>query len=286
MNPIKDYSYTHAWNLFLLTLGPALFSLGINTLATPHGFIHGGLFGAALLLDYGFSGPSAGVLFFLLNLPLFVWGWYKVGRRFFFYTLYATAAFSFFAETLNYTIDVKDQLYAAILCGVLCGAGAGVVFKSLGSGGGLDIVAVYLNQKYNIGIGRFYVWFNAVLFCIAGLILDIDLIIASFITVFITSVIMDHVLSMFSQRKIVMVISENTEQIARDLTQSMGFGATFLQGRGAYSGQERPVLLTIINNIMLKRLEELVFTCDPNAIFIVENTFNVIGSSFNKRKIY
>ena len=83
-----------------------------------------------------------------------------------------------------------------------------------------------------------------------------------------------------------MVISDESQAISRAIMDVMKRGVTFLKGKGAYTGRDRDILMTIINNVQLKRLEGIVFSVDPNAIFIVENTFNVLGSNFSKRKIY
>lgn len=282
----QDYSYSPLWNIFLLTIGSALFSLGIKAIALQHNFIAGGVFGVSLLLHYTFPKLSPGILYFILNIPLFVVGWIFVSRRFFLYSLYAMVFTTVFYEFLDITIVVNEQVYAAIACGVITGTGGGIILRSLGSAGGLDIVAVILNQHYNFSIGKFYFLFNALLFSVSALELPTDLLIASLLMVFISSTIVEYVLSMFSQRKIVLIVSDYSPEIARDIMDKLRLGATIIKGRGAFSGRDKDILMTVINNIQLKRLEELVFTQDPMALFIVENTFNVLGSSFSKRKIY
>lgn len=282
----RDFTYSLFWNLFLLTAGAALFALGIKGIALDHNFISGGIFGVSLLLHYIFPALSPGLLYLLLNIPLFVVGWLFVSRRFFFYSFYCMLITTILYEFINVQISIDQQVYAAVACGVITGAGGGIILRSLGSAGGLDIVAVLLNQRFNIGVGKFYFIFNAGLFAVSALELSNDLLIASLLMVFISSAVVEYVLSMFSQRKIVFIISDAAPEIARDLMDSMRLGATFIKGRGAFSGADKDILMTVINNIQLKRLEELVFTQDPYALFIVENTFNVLGASFSRRKIY
>jgi uncharacterized membrane-anchored protein YitT (DUF2179 family) len=91
---------------------------------------------------------------------------------------------------------------------------------------------------------------------------------------------------MFNQRKMALIISEQSGPIADDINQSLQRGATFLHGTGAYTGEPRNILLTVVHNYQLKRLEEVVFTKDPEAFVITESTFNVLGKGFSKRKIY
>ena len=97
---------------------------------------------------------------------------------------------------------------------------------------------------------------------------------------------MDYFLSLFNQRKMVLIISDQADAIAHDIIYTLRRGATFLQGSGAYTGKSKRVILTITNTVQIKRLEELVFSHDKNAFFIVENTFNVLGEGFSRRKVY
>ena len=282
----KDFAYSPAWNLFLITSGALLFALGSKAIVLHHQFITGGIFGISLLAFYQTQWLSAGIWYFLLNVPLFILGWVLVSRRFLLYSLYAMLVTSVGYELIDLHIHIENQLYAAIAGGVICGAGSGVILRSLGSGGGLDIIAVILYQKYNLGIGRFFFLFNLVLFAYSLLQMNTDLVIASMILVFISSTMVDYTLSIFSQRKVVYIISEKYQDIAKVILKDLKRGATIIKAEGAYSGKERNMLMTITNNVQLKRLEEVVFTIDADAMFIVENTFNVLGSTFGKRKLY
>ncbi len=193
----SGFTYSIGWNLFLLTLGSAIFSLGANALIIPHGLFSGGLFGAILIAYYAWGGFSPALAFFVLNIPLFILGWCKISHRFLLYSLYAMAVTSITLELIQVKFPIENQLYAAIAAGIICGGGCGIVLRSLGSGGGLDIVAVYLNRRYNLGIGRFYFIFNFILFCVSLLVLEPDLVIASLIMIFITAMTVDYVLALF-----------------------------------------------------------------------------------------
>ena len=91
---------------------------------------------------------------------------------------------------------------------------------------------------------------------------------------------------MFNQRKLVFVISDKSDAIAKKIMEQVQRGVTFLYGRGAYTGNRKKVLLTVVNNYQLKRLEEAVFLIDSEAFFITDSTFNVIGKGFSRRKRY
>ena len=283
---MRDYIYSVWWNLLVITAGAFVYVYGVKAVAVPHGFITGGVFGTGLLVYYATDWLSPGWWNLILNLPLFAVAWLGVSRRFFLYSLYCMVLTSLLYEVLPFNAHVHNELYAAVAAGVITGAGAGMVLRTLGSGGGLDVVAVWLFRKYNIGVGRFYFVYNGCLFAITLAKLEADLVIASMILVFISSVTVEYVLAMFSQRKVCLIISERSKEIAHEVMHTMRLGATWLKGWGAYSGRDADILMTVTNNIQLKRLEELVFTIDPQALFIVENTFSVLGSTFSKRKLY
>jgi uncharacterized membrane-anchored protein YitT (DUF2179 family) len=282
----RDVVYSPPWNLLLVVSGSLLVAAALKGIAEPHGFIPAGLFGVSVLIER-FSGTlGVGIWYLLLNVPLFAVAWLFVSRRFLLYSLCAMVVTALAYTLMNFNFGIQDQLYAAVTCGALGGAGAGIVLRSLGSNGGLDVVGVILWQRYNIGLGKFYFAFNFLLFSISFLLLEADLVIASLILVFVSSVAMEYFLALFSQRKLTMIISDHSALIANDVMAKLKIGATLLEGRGAYKGGHKQVLLAVINNIQLKRLEELVFTRDPHALMIVENTFTVLGSTFSKRKIY
>lgn len=283
---LKKISFTIPWNLFLITLGALVYSIGIKGIVVHHNFIPGGVFGAALLLTdrIGFMSPST--CYFFLNVPLFMVGYFFVGRRFFLYSLYGMLVITAGTELITLNFHVTEQIYAAIAGGLICGTGNGIIFRSLGSGGGLDIVAVALYSRFNIGIGKVYLAFNVILFGLVASLYNSDILVASIILAFITSVSLDRVLALFNQRKIVYVISDYSQKIAEALRTELSQGATFIKGQGAFSGKDKLVLMAITNNIQLKKMESIIFSMDEHALFIVEDSFNVIGSNLGKRKIY
>ncbi len=282
----RDFTYSIPWNLLLITLGSCLYAVSIKSIAYVHGFIPGGIFGLGSLVYYKLGKLDPATWFFLMNIPLFLLGWFKVSKRFCLYSMYAMCFSTVAYKMLNIPIHIENEFYATVASGVLGGLGGGLILRSLGSGGGMDIVAVMLNQRYNIGVGKTFFAFNVFLFSLSLSVLKTDLVVASIINVFISSTTIDSVISLFNQRKVVFIISDHAKDIAGEVMSKLHRSGTFLEGKGAYTGQNKDVLMTVINNIQLKKLEEITFTCDPNAFFIVENTFSVLGQGFSRRKIY
>lgn len=280
------FAYSIPWNLTLLTMGSFLFAMGVKSVAVPHGFLTGGVSGIALLLYYFTHALTPGLWLLLLNLPIAVVGWIMVSRRFVLYTAYGMLAITFWMEAISFTLPVHDQLLAAITAGALAGAGAGISLRSLGSSGGLDIIGIILHQRFGFRIGQISFLFNATLFTASFALMETDIVLYSLIVVFVTGQIMDYVLSMFNQRKLVFVISEHAQAIADAIMKEANRGVTLLEGRGGYTGLPKQVVMTVVNNVQQKKLEEMIFTLDPEAFVIFENTFNVIGKGFSKRKVY
>ena len=283
---VRKLPYSVFWNSSLILVGTLIQSIGFKALGEIQGFVPGGFFGTATLIYYKTGLLNAGIIYMLLNIPMFILGYIYLSKRFLAYSSLAMFSLSSFYMLINFQIDIHNQLYAAVTFGVIIGAGVGMVLRSLGSNGGLDVAGVILYQKFNLGLGKFFFFYNVALFSCSFVILDNDLVIASMIAVFIASMTVDYCLSLFNQRKMALVISEKPEEIADQVMQRMKIGATMLPGIGAYKKVKKTVLLIVVNNIQLKRLEEIVFRNDPHCLFIVENTFNVLGSTFSKRKMY
>lgn len=282
----SSYAYSIPWNLFLITLGSLLFAIGLKAIAIPHGFITGGISGLGLLLYYAIGKMTPGIWFILINIPIFIFGWVFVSRRFFYYSIYGMLILSACVDIVCFSIPVKDDFLAVLSGGALIGAGAGIILRSLGSSGGNDIIAVILNQKYNLSMGSYYFYFNIILFSFSFSVMNVDQVLYSLAMSFVTSQVLDYFLSAFSQRKLVLIISDLADQIVEASHTKLNRGATFLNGTGTYTGNPKKVILTVVNNFQLKRLEEVVFTIDSNAFMITENTFSVIGRGFSRRKIY
>jgi uncharacterized membrane-anchored protein YitT (DUF2179 family) len=282
----RQFMTSIGWNLLLITVGSFIYSIGVKSVIVPHNFITGGITGVSLLCYYFTNILSPGIWYFILNTPLFLIGWKMVSRRFFLYSLFGMVISSFWFDLITFTIPLNDPFLVMLAGGTIVGAGAGIVFHSLGSLGGNDVIAIVLHQRYNVRIGTFFFVFNIVLFGFSFSILNIELVLYSLAISFISSFIIDHVLTMFNQRKMVLIISESPEIIAKEIHKTLNKGVTFLEGKGAYSNREKKIILTVVHNYQLKRLESLTFQHDPSAFVIMENTFNVLGKGFSKRKIY
>jgi uncharacterized membrane-anchored protein YitT (DUF2179 family) len=278
---------TIPWNLFLISSGGLLFSIGVKCFAQQHGFISGGIFGTGMVIYYITGLGSSSLWYFLLNIPMFLLGLVFLSRRFIWYSLYGIISTTIISELVTYNFNAPNPLLASVAAGVLCGAGFGLILRSSGSDGGTTIVSIILYQKFNLRIGQTTFLYNLLLFAIGGfMIMSFEQIMYSLILVFLTSTIADSFGSLFNQRKMALIISPCYREIAADIFSKLHRGATFLRGQGAFTDQEKVLILTVVHNFQLRALEEIVFRHDQKAFVIVENTFNVLGKGFSLRKLY
>ena len=234
---IRTFAKGVPWNLFLLTVGCALFAFGVKAVAIPHTFISGGVFGTALLINYMTGTLSPAAWNVLLNVPIFIAGWLFVGRRFFFYSLYGLSVVSVATQWLDVTIQISDPILAAIAAGCLCGLGLGIVLHSIGCDGGLTIVSIALHQRYGIGVGQFSLLYNISLFVLAFSMYSPDNALYSLIMIFVYSKVMDYVSTIFNQRKLVLIISSQHEVIRKEILTTLHRGTT---PRAAHRGAQLP----------------------------------------------
>ncbi len=283
---LQNITYSVPWNLFLITLGSLIFGIGLKAIVVPNSMIMGGFSGAGILIYYYTHIFSPGTWYLILNIPVFVLGWLFVSKRFLFYSLYGTIALTLAIDLIQFEIPVKDLTLATLAGGTIVGAGSGLVFRSLGSLGGNDIISIMLNQKFGIRIGTYNFCFNFILFLFSFGMLDTTLILYSMAMSYITSQVIEYFMTLFSERKVILIISTEPRKITNEINEKLKSGATFIKGEGAYTGKKKDIIMTIANTFQLKRIEEITFTIDPDALLITENTFNVLGKGFSKRKVY
>jgi uncharacterized membrane-anchored protein YitT (DUF2179 family) len=233
-------------NLALLTLGNAVFVYGMKALLIPHEFLSGGVLGVCLIINFLSPDLNLGLLNLALNLPLYWLGWKYISRVFMLYTAYGIVIFSALTEFLPVApLPVYDPFLAAILAGIICGAGCGIYMRSLGSGGGLDILGVYLEKRFSLRRGLTIFIASALVLAGAAIIFNLEMALYTLIFSFTCNKVLDAVLTGLNQRKSVLIISDQAAAISQAILSKLNRGATLLKAAGAYSGQERTVILCV-----------------------------------------
>jgi len=267
-----------AWNLSLIIVGSLLCAGAVNGLLIPHRFLSGGFTGLALVLHYIFPAlPDVATLYLALNIPVYILGWRMVGRRFLSYSLAGSVIFSLSLEFVAWEFPVLDRVMAALLAGIITGLGSGLILRSLGSAGGIDILAVILVKRFSIRLGNTILAFNATVLIASALLYSLEGALYTLVFLFVASHITNLVVTGLSQRKAVFIISQKWKEISQGVLNEIKRGATVIPARGAYSGQTERMLYTVISFHELGRLKSMVNRIDPNAFVVVSDTMEVMG---------
>lgn len=274
------------YNWILATvIGSAIFAVGFGVFLLPNEMNAGGISGLAQVLVELLGVGSVGTLSILINLPLFILGGMKIGRKFFAGSLLGMFLSSVLIDVVSLLeFPVVEPLIGVIYGGVLCGLGLGVVFVCGTSTGGSDILVRLLKLRWrNVPIGQISMAFDMIVVVLTGVVFgDISKALYTGITVFVTGQVVDAVVYRFDYSKVAIIISKEHEQIARQIGLKLDRGATFLHGEGSYSHNSTEVILTAVKKQQVAELKDLVIRIDPDAFIIVQEAHQVLGDGFAK----
>ncbi len=265
------------WNLGLITLGSVLCAVAVNGILIPHRFVSGGVTGLALVIHYLLPSLPVSGLYFLLNIPVFAFGWIFVGRRFFLYSIAGMVIFSGALERVQVPVAVQDPILSALLAGIIGGAGSGIILRSVGSAGGTDILSVILLKRFSIRVGTTVLAFNSGVLIAAAIFSSLESALYTLVYLYVSSHILNLVVTGLSQRKAVIIISPHWEEISGGILREIRRGVTIIRGQGGYSGREEQILYTIITFRQLARLKRIIRRVDPGAFVVVTDTLEVMG---------
>ena len=263
--------------------GSAVFALGFALFLQPNDMNAGGISGLAQVIVKLLGVGSVGTLSILINLPLFLLGGLKIGRRFFFGSALGMLLSSLLIDAFAMIpFPVMEPLVATLYGGVLCGLGLGIVFVSGTSTGGSDILVRLLKLRMrNVPIGQISMGFDVVVVLLTGLVFgDVTKALYTGVAVFVTSHVIDAVVYRFDYSKVALIISPYYEQIACEIGEKLDRGATYLHGEGSYSRKGTKVVLAAVKKQQVTELKDLVTRIDPDAFIIVQEAHQVLGDGF------
>jgi uncharacterized membrane-anchored protein YitT (DUF2179 family) len=262
-------------NIVIIVLGSVLIAVGFNFFMIPHQILSGGLSGIAMML--GIVTPiNTGILNLLLNLPLLIIGVLKLGKQFITYTIISVIITSVSLYFLPIQKISSDPLLSCLFGGVLTGLGAGIVFRASGSTGGLDILAMLLMQKRSFPLGTMLAAMNAVVVIISGFIFGWDLAMLTLVGIYAAAKVIDTIHT--SHIKVtLMIVTQKGCELKEVLLSKLGRGITVMDGKGAYSGSKKEILMTVITRYQLTDVRNTINEVDPNAFVNITETTEVIG---------
>ena len=266
-------------------VGSAIFAVGFALFLEPSDMNAGGISGLAMIVVELLGIGTVGGLSILINLPLFILGGLKIGKRFFFGSMIGMVLSSVLIDAFAViTIPAPEPLLAVLYGGVLCGVGLGIVFVNGTSTGGSDILVRLLKLRYrNVPIGQISMIFDAIVVVLTGLVFhDVSKALYTGVTVYLSGKVVDAVVYNFDYSKVALIISNEHEAIAREIGLQLDRGATFLLAEGSYSHAPKKVVLAAVKKQQLAELKELVVTIDPNAFIILQEAHQVLGDGFSR----
>ncbi len=264
-------SWRRLWtDLALIAAGSMIFVIGLNTILVQHRLIAGGLAGAAILLNHLQPRLEIGWWYLLLNLPLVWLGWRRVGRRFMLLTIFGMVFFSLSAVWIKPpALAIEDPLLALLAAGVVCGLGAGLVLRSHGSAGGLDILSVYFKNRFGFSVGAIGFALNALLLAVGGWLYSLEAALYSALFLFVCSRVVDAVMAGVNPPRVMLVISDRADAVGQVLLQQNNCRITFLKGQGGFSQREKKVIYSVAPLMEIPRLKACVLKEDPEAFVVV-----------------
>jgi uncharacterized membrane-anchored protein YitT (DUF2179 family) len=299
------------FDYIFITLGAAIMALGIGVFLVDAQVVPGGVSGLSMALFYLSNRTiPIGLLIWVLNVPLYLWGLKELGKRFGIRTFYGFTLNAFFIDLFRGSIpgfnfirlqdtqtirdlQQNDFLFLILIGSVLLGIGLGIIFKFKGTTAGSDIVASIMQKKYGIKPGQAIMFIDFFVIVLAGFIIEVkhlspvrpamSLTLYAFFLLFVSSKLVDIIIDGFDYARMAYIISDKYEEIARVIMNELSRGATGLKAHGLYKNVEREILVTVVTLREVGQLTELIKEVDPEAFVIIGNVHEVLGEGFRRR---
>ena len=277
------------WNWDSILFGNALYSLAVALFLEPAGLITGGATGIALAIGR-LTGLSVSGLLFFINLAMLVWGWVVLGRAFALNTLASSvlspAFLALFEGMANGRVLTEDIFLCTVFAGLGIGVSLGIVIRSGASTGGLDIPPLVLNKWFKLPVSATMLAFDIMVLLMQAVFSPMPQVLYGIVMVLIHTIVMDKMLMMGASRTEVKIISSQSDAICTAILEQLDRGVTILHGEGGYTHESSAVLLSIVSNRELPRLEKLAHSIDPTCFLIVSHVTEVSGRGFSMDKDY
>lgn len=276
----------------LALLGAFLVGLGVNMFVVPAGLYTGGLMGLCqvvrtLLVRAKLLGGDfdfAGLLYYIVNVPILLLAWRAVDRRFVIRTLISVTALTFFFSVIPTRGLLGDDILTACLVGgVIAGLGSGLLLRSGSTGGGMDLVALMISKKRpNIGVGKVGLAVNLLLYGLCLVLFDIPTAIYSVVNAAVVSFAVDRMHAQNINMEVMIITKDDPETMIHDITENLTRGITRIDARGGYTGRPCTMLYIVVSKYEVHRLRLMVRQHDPNAFVTIKEHMEVYGNYLKK----
>ena len=273
-------------------LGAFLYAVGVNLFVVPSGLYNGGLMGICQVirtlladlfhLDFG-SFDIAGIIYYIMNIPIFIVAFKQIGRKFFVKTLISVTASTLFMSFIPVGAVVDDVMASAMVGGIVSGAGVGIMLRMGASGGGMDVIGVLLTKwKRDFSVGKVTLFVNMALYGTCLFLFDVDVVLYSVIYAAVYSVAMDRMHTQNINVEVNVVTKADTTTLEKDVFNAMGRGITKWSALGAYTYDRSHVLYILLSKYEVNQLKTIIHKHDPNAFIVVNEGVTVDGNYLKK----
>ena len=272
--------------------GALLYAAGINLFVVPAELYTGGLMGICqvirtVLADaFGLRFQSfdiAGVIYYIINVPIFLVAFSRIGRMFLVKTLASVTAITLFISLIPTVVIVEDVMAACVVGGIISGAGVGIMLRMGSSGGGTDVVGVLLIKwKRDFSVGKVNLLVNLVLYGACIFLFDIGTVVYSVIYAAVYSVAMDKVHTQNINVEVHVITKADTSALEKKAFEELGRGITKWSALGAYTYERSHVLYIMLSKYEVNRLKTIIREYDPQAFIVVNEGVSVDGNYLKK----
>ena len=270
------------WEYLMLALGAAIAAFAIEEFLVPCTILDGGVVGISIIVN-NLTGFRLGLLTLILNIPFLIVGYKVLGKMFLAKAGFSMLLFSFFLEVFEPMRDATDEyLLAVCFGGMILGIGVGLVISFGGCLDGTETVAILLNRKFDLPVGRTVLFFNIIIYAFAGFQFGLDRAMYSLLTYYITSKVLDFMEDGMDQAKAAMIITNEGKEIADMIYKEMGRTVTIMEGHGLISGK-KDVVYCVLNRLEVYELKKLINKADASAFITINEVSEIIGNHIKKK---
>lgn len=266
----------------LISIGAIVFAIAISLFLDPNNVAPGGVTGVAIILNH-YINMSTGAITLIINIPIMVLGVWKFGIRFLVSTITATCLASVFIDILAPVGALSDDMIlCAVAGGVLIGLSLGLIFKAGATTGGTDVVARILKLKLpHMETGNLFIIIDSMIVAASAIAFhDVEAAICAAICVFIVGKVFDVVMYGASGAKLIFVISDKEQEIAKRIMTELDSGVTYVNGIGAYTDAHKRIIMCALKKQLLPKAEDIIKEIDLEAFIIITSANEIVGEGY------
>lgn len=262
--------------LLIIFVSSIVLAVAFNMFLLPHEVLAGGVTGIAMML--GLVTPlNAGLWMIILNIPILILGWMKLGKTFIANSLFSVVVTSISMLYIPVVKLTEDALLSSVFGGVISGAAIGIIIRYYSSTGGFDVIGLLLSIKRDIPLGALVFVLNSAVVFVSGFIFSWELAMYTMASIYITGLVIDRVHTRHIKLSL-MVVTNQGDAVKKELLDNLYRGITVVDGEGAYSAAKVKVLYSVISRHELAFVRPLIKNIDPKAFVSISETMEVMGN--------